>query len=58
MPNARGTGPLLTLDTCYSVVVFILDVLGDIYLFGFFLFRDFLAHVVHVQVLGGQDELF
>ena len=58
MPNARGTGPLLALDTCYSVVVIILDALGDINLFGFLLLRDFLAHVVHVQFLGGLDEFF
>jgi hypothetical protein len=31
MPNARGTGPLLALDTCYSVVVIILDAMGDIF---------------------------
>ena len=46
-PNARGTGPLLALDTCYSVVVFILDVVADILLIHL-LFEHGFAHVVHV----------
>ena len=54
----EGQDPYWLLILSYSVVVFILDALGDILLFGFLLLRDFLAHVVHVQVLGGLDEFF